>query len=603
MPASDTAVAEAVADVEVQCNSCNKWFSHDAALRGHKRWCFSADWSGAKGEKRKGNGDVQPTAKRADSLDIHVDGEATLTVAAVISKQDYINDRTRLVNGKRVLEAVGTLVPNTKGEIVKYKFKDLKYDVQRGLLLVDGEERSGREGEGSVVKPVKPRRKPPPVRARPPSGFYGVSAGTKRWLAKIRYDRKDHFLGTFDTKQEAALAYDREARQCGKAKPLNYESIAAAEEAATQAQAEHTLANPPQLKPRSSSGFYGVRAEGNRWSAKISYDSKQHYLGSFDTKQEAALAYDREARQCGKDKPLNYESIEAAEEAAVQAQAERIVVYDANDQPSRKRSRMGGKVRARPPSGFYGVSAGNKGMRWKVQIAYGGKKHYLGTFDTKQEAALAYDREARQCGEDKPLNYESIAAAEEAAAHAQAGHALVMCAAPKPPKPRTPSGFHGVSAASKGGRWKAEIRYDSKQHYLGTFGTKQEAALAYDRKARQCGGNKPLNYESIAAAEEEAAAHAQGPPQRQRRHRPASGFYGVSAAIKGGRWKSEIGYDSKKHYLGTFDTKQEAALAYDKKARQCGGNKPLNYESVTPAAGVSMQLLNYVQQQRNTTEQ
>jgi hypothetical protein len=56
------------------------------------------------------------------------------------------------------------------------------------------------------------------------------------------------------------------------------------------------------------------------------------------------------------------------------------------------------------------------GKRWKASITYDNKKHYLGTFCTKQEAALAYDREARQCGEDKPLNYESIAAAEEAAA-------------------------------------------------------------------------------------------------------------------------------------------------------------------------------------------
>jgi hypothetical protein len=51
----------------------------------------------------------------------------------------------------------------------------------------------------------------------------------------IRYDNKQHRLGTFDTKQEAALAYDREARQCGKGKPLNYESIAAAGEAAAAA--------------------------------------------------------------------------------------------------------------------------------------------------------------------------------------------------------------------------------------------------------------------------------------------------------------------------------------------------------------------------------
>jgi hypothetical protein len=64
-----------------------------------------------------------------------------------------------------------------------------------------------------------------------------------------------------------------------------------------------------------------VSASGKRWRAKIiTYDSKNHHLGYFETKQEAALAYDRAVKQCGKDKLLNYESIKAAEEAAVQAQ-------------------------------------------------------------------------------------------------------------------------------------------------------------------------------------------------------------------------------------------------------------------------------------------
>jgi hypothetical protein len=251
---------------------------------------------------------------------------------------------------------------------------------------------------------------PPRKKALPASGFYGVSTNKKRWIARIHFDRKQRNLGTFDTKQEAALAYDREARQCGEAKPLNYESIAAAEEAAAQAQAEHIQ----QPRARPASGFYGVYANGKRWQATICYDRKEHSVGRFDTKQEAALAYDREARQCGENKALNYESIAAAEEAAAaaaaQAQVGRILIQDLFAGPK--------KPKPRPSSGFCGVSA--SGKRWLAHIYYDGKKHSLGTFDTKQEAALTYDREARQCAEAKPLNYESIAAAEEAAAHAQA---------------------------------------------------------------------------------------------------------------------------------------------------------------------------------------
>jgi hypothetical protein len=116
-----------------------------------------------------------------------------------------------------------------------------------------------------------------------------------------------------------------------------------------------------------------------RWQAVISYNSKQHYLGCFDTKQEAALAHDREARQCGEDKLLNYDSIEAAEDAAVQAQAEYILVHDMCAGPK--------QLKPCPASGFYGVSA--SGKRWRA-IYYDGKQHHIDSLDTKQEAALAY---------------------------------------------------------------------------------------------------------------------------------------------------------------------------------------------------------------------
>ena len=75
-------------------------------------------------------------------------------------------------------------------------------------------------------------------------------------------------------------------------------------------------------------------------------------------------------------------------------------------------------------------------------IYYGGKQRNLGSFDTKQEAALAYDRAARECGEEKPLNYDSIKAAEEAAAEAQAEmFADALVAGSLQPKPRPASGY------------------------------------------------------------------------------------------------------------------------------------------------------------------
>jgi hypothetical protein len=74
----------------------------------------------------------------------------------------------------------------------------------------------------------------------------------------------------------------------------------------------------------------------------------------------------------------------------------------------------------RPPSaspGVHGVTAEAK--RRKAQICYGGKTHRIGSFDTEQEeAALAYDEAAREQGAGKKkLNFESIEALEEAAAH------------------------------------------------------------------------------------------------------------------------------------------------------------------------------------------
>jgi hypothetical protein len=134
---------------------------------------------------------------------------------------------------------------------------------------------------------------------RPKPGFYGVCAIRNKWKANLRYNGKKHYLGLFNTKEEAAAVYDKAVREHrGSAAVCNFATAEEGEAAAAAAVGEWERQQPAaQPKPRPKPGFYGVSANSSKWQAQLHYDGKERHLGAFNTKEEAAAVYDNAARE------------------------------------------------------------------------------------------------------------------------------------------------------------------------------------------------------------------------------------------------------------------------------------------------------------------
>jgi hypothetical protein len=390
-------------------------------------------------------------------------------------------------------------------------------------------------------------------------GFRGVRMNQGKYKAQITENGMQIHLGTFATPEEAALSYarragaERAAAEAAEARvpvprPLTPDEARAA-----------AAAEGLELVPSSYSetGFRGVTRNGSKYIANIRENGTQRYLGTFATSEEAALCYARhigakraaagsaEARGEGP-RPLT------ADEARAAAAAEGLELVPSSSNET----------------GFKGV-AEHYG-RYQGQIWENGKRRYVGSFATPEEAALCYarrigaERAAAEAAEARGEGPRPLTADEARAAAATERLELV-------PSSSSETGFRGVTR--NGSKYNASITENGPLRNLGMFATPEEAALCYARhagaeraaaEAAQARGEGP---QPLTADEARAAAAAEG-LELVPSSSGETGFKGVRK--HSGRYKAHIKEKGKHRYLGVFSTPEEAALCY---ARYIGAER------------------------------
>eukprot|EP01045_Picozoa_sp_COSAG04_P004720 COSAG04_NODE_209_length_20232_cov_116.817315_29_plen_338_part_00 len=141
------------------------------------------------------------------------------------------------------------------------------------------------------------------------------------------------------------------------------------------------------------------------------------------------------------------------------------------------------------------MSWSTQGRKWVAEIRHRGRVQRIGDFVDEDEAARAYDAQARALhGPGAWLNFPEAGERQGTAQQRRSAAELAADGARE-------SGYRGVSWAKRSLKWEARIRHGGRQHYLGYFTDEDEAGRAYQRARLEIQQTGTLS--TLAAADSE----------------------------------------------------------------------------------------------------
>lgn len=207
----------------------------------------------------------------------------------------------------------------------------------------------------------------------------------------------------------------------------------------------------------------------------------------------------------------------------------------------RKTTRSGNSQNVRRDSDdvpeYQGVYSSRAGNRFEAAITCNGVQYYLGSYQTKEAAALAYNRRALELFNEPKLND-----VDEALIDKSDNGIKVRLGT---------SRFRGVSGTP--GRWTAQAQKDKTAYISHSWFSEEEAALAYNFLTQKYHDTSRLNNVSTEEA-------------KLARDKAINSYLeGRGVGHKRNKFTARIIKEKVTYNLGSFLTRDEAAKAYRQK--------------------------------------